>query len=104
MAKTSRVIVSSELNTHLKNLAVLHESALTEHLFKNFRKDIDGYIIVNPDLLYKNKDDKELLISRLEKMKESVPKGIVREKYTPLISMLKNNHIIDLNKDDFGHY
>jgi len=104
VAKTSRVVVSPNLNMNLKNLAEKHESSLTDHLFQSFSKDIDGYIIINPHILYKNNNEKSTLISRLEKMKELVPKGIVREKYTPLISMLKNENNVKLNSNDFGNY
>lgn len=104
VAKTSRVLISPALNKELHNLANNYASSLTENLFKKLRKDIDGYIVVNPDILYKSDEEQELLISRLEEMKQSVSSGIIREKYSPLIHMLKEKSSEQLGVDSFGFY
>ena len=54
VAETSRVVVSSNLNKVLKDLFNEQTSTLIEHLLRKFRKDIDGYIIVDPMTLYKS--------------------------------------------------
>lgn len=104
VAKNSRVIVSSRLNRELKNLFMNFESVLTEHLVKRFRKDVDGYIIIDPSLLYDTEDQKAQLIEDLQIMKNKVNFGIIKEKYTPLISMLSEKAPETLGKNEFGNY
>jgi hypothetical protein len=104
VAKNSRVIVSSDLNRELKNLFVNFESVLTEHLIKRFRKDVDGYIIIDPSLLYDTEEQRAQLVEDLQIMKNKVNSGIVKEKYTPLISMLSEETPETLDKHDFGKY
>lgn len=104
VAKNSRVIVSSNLNRVLKDLVSRYKSNLTDHLIQNFRKDVDGYIIVNPKILYRSETERNFLIESLKKMRDSIPKGIIREKYNPLISMLIDDAKADLGAEDFGTY
>lgn len=104
VAKNSRVIVSSGLNRELRNLFINYESVLTEHLIQRFRKDVDGYIIIAPSLLYDTEEQRLQLIEDLESMRNKVKSGIVKEKYTPLISMLGEGKIETLIKHEFGKY
>jgi len=104
VAKNSRVIISSSLNHELKNLFENYESILTEHLIKRFRKDVDGYIIIDPYLIHETEEEKLLLIQELINMRNNVKSGIIREKYTPLISMLSDVKSESLNAKDFGNY
>ena len=104
VAKNSRVVVSSQLNQVLADLARRHRSTLTEHLFRNFRKDIDGYLIVDPGILYKSEDERESLITGLRKMRDALPQGLVREKYTPLIAMIGEGKRTGLSSCDIGGY
>ena len=103
VAKNSRVIVSSSLNEVLSNLEQRHPSVLTEHLLKNFRKDVDGYIIVNPSKIYRDAPERWNLVERLKKMRDSLPKGVLREKYNPLISMLSLDDV-SIREGDLGGY
>ena len=104
VAKNSRVVVSSEINKVLADLVYKHKSTLTDHLFKNFRKDVDGYIIVDPNILYQSDSEKEFLIEALKKMRDTPPNGIMREKYNPLISMLSDGVKVSLKDNDIGIY
>ncbi len=104
IAKNSRVIISSKLNGELKNLFSNYESVLTEHLIKRFRKDVDGYIIVDPALIYDSEEERLQLIQELTSMKGKVNSGIVKEKYTPLISMLSEENPEELTANEFGKY
>lgn len=104
VAKTSRVVISPGMNKELRNLAANYASSLTESLFRKLRKDVDGYIIVNPAILYRTDDEKDDLVDRLEKMKKSVSSGIIKEKYSPLIHMLKTESNETLRADSFGCY
>ena len=52
VAKHSRVVLSSGLNREIRNLFDHHESDLTDHLRKNFRRDVDGYIIFDPNVMW----------------------------------------------------
>ena len=104
VAKTSRVVVSSNLNKVLKDLISIQRSTMIDHLMRKFRKDIDGYIIVDPKILYETDKEKKSLIDCLKKMRHAVPIGIVREKYSPLISMLDDIAKEDLKPEDIGNY
>ena len=77
---------------------------MTEHLIKRFRKDVDGYIIIDPALIHETEEEKLLLIQELTTMRNNVKSGIIREKYTPLISMLSDVKSESLNAKDFGNY
>lgn len=104
VAKNSRVIVSSDLNRVLKNLVNRHKSSLNDHLINNFRKDVDGYIIVDPNILYSSNSERDFLVKSLKKMRDAVLSGIVREKYNPLISMLSDGVKVELKNEDVGNY
>lgn len=106
VAKNSRVIVSSNLNEVFNNLYNKAETPLMDVLLTRFRKDVDGYLIVNPCILYKNETQRKSLVESLKKMRDASPSGIIREKYTPLISMLidGSDKLLELKKDEVGHY
>lgn len=104
VSRNSRVIVSSSFNKLLKDMVTRYKSSLTDHVIENFRKDIDGYIIVNPKILYQTESEKNSLINSLIRMRDNVPNEIVREKYNPLINMLRNDNNIDLKNEDVGNY
>lgn len=104
VAKTSRVIISSQLNKNIQNLMTNYKSPLTEHLVKRFRKDIDGYIIIDPNLIYDSDEERLALIDKLKDMKNNVKSGIVKEKYTPLIHLLTQGKTEPLAEEEFGCY
>ncbi len=96
VSKISRIVVSSKLNKVLTDLVRKYESPLVDHLLQNFRKDIDGYIIVDPKILYHTDQEKDSLINSLKDMRDAAPSEIVREKYTPLINSLGDVAKLDL--------
>jgi len=104
VAKNSRIIISSDLNRELENIFLNYESALTDHLIKRFRKDVDGYIIIDPSLLHDTEEQRDQLIEDLQFMKNKVNSNIVKEKYNPLISMLSEDAPEILIKHEFGKY
>ena len=104
VAKNSRVVVSSQLNQVFADIAGKHRSPLTDHLFGNFRRDVDGYVIVDPGILYKSDDERESLMKALRRMRDALPRGIIREKYTSLIAMMGDGERRGLNNDDIGMY
>ena len=104
VAKNSRVVVSSRVNQIFADLAGKYTSTLTDHLFRNFRRDVDGYVIVDPGILYKSDDERESLIRALRRMRDALPRGIIREKYTPLIAMMGEGERRGLRNDDIGAY
>jgi hypothetical protein len=103
VAKCSRVIISSRLNKNLRNLFDNHER-IGDKLLNKFRKDVDGYVIVNPTILYRNNLERVAMIDNLIKMRDAIPSGIIREKYNPLISMLSDDSDVPLKKDGVGRY
>ena len=104
VAKISRVVASSDLNKLLKDLFSEQTSTLIKPLLRKFRKDIDGYIIVDPMILYKSLKEKEVLVERLKKMRDEAPTGICQGKYDPLISMIVEDAKEDLKPEDVGDY
>lgn len=104
VAKTSRVVVSSNLNKVLNDLFSNQRSTFIDRLLRKFRKDIDGYIIVDPMTLYKSPMEQKFLIKHLKKMRDDAPIRIAREKYNPLISMLSDNAKEALKPEDIGNY
>ncbi len=104
VAKNSRVLVSSGLNHELKTLFKNNDNVLTEHLVELFRKDVDGYIIVDPNLMHSTEEERSLLVQQLVTIKHRAKSGIIREKYTPLISMLNEGTPEKLTPKDFGNY
>jgi hypothetical protein len=103
-ARNSRIIVSSNLNKVLKNLVSRYKGPLTDHLMQHFRKDIDGYIIVDPTILCQSEAERDSLIHSLKTMRDTVPSAIIREKYNPLIGMLSDRAKADLKDEDVGTY
>jgi len=105
VAKNSRIILSSGLNRELRNLFENHDcGGLADHLIKQFKKDVDGYILVDPNIMYSSDKERLFLVHELSKMRNKIKSGIVREKYTPLISMLNDGVMTRLNTTDFGNY
>lgn len=111
VAKNSRILVSSDLNKVFSRFSSLvkeykspHDTYAFTHLFKNFRKDVDGYIIVDPNILYRSESERSNLIEELKKKRDAISSGIVREKYNPLISMLSEGTRTGLKDSDIGSY
>ena len=104
VAKNSRVIVSSQLNRIFADLAGKHRGTLIDHLFRNFRRDVDGYVIIDPGILYKSDDERKSLMKALRRMKDALPRGSIREKYKPLIAMMGEGERRGLRNDDIGAY
>ncbi len=88
VSRISRVIVSSRLNRVLRNLANDHRSDITDHLIANFRKDVDGYVVVNPYILGHSDEERLSLAEKLRALAKNSPTSLVKEKYAHLISML----------------
>lgn len=119
IAKNSRIIISSDMNKKLAKLFHTPKdklnpdfsTSLTE-IAKSLRKDVDGYLIINPKTIgfshnqepSLQKSLREPFIKKLSEMKDKVEKKIVKEKYTPLINMLKSENSAPLTASDFGHY
>jgi hypothetical protein len=104
VAKNSRILVSSDLNKVFSELVKKYKSPYLISVFKSFRKDVDGYIIVDPNIMYRSDSERFKLIEELKKMRDKIPSGIVREKYNPLISMLSEGTRIGLKDSDIGSY
>ncbi len=112
VAKNSRIIISSDMNKELKNLFDMQESLTREwqefpiwleEVASILRKDVDGYLILNPKFMLSLAKDNPI-IELLSDMKNKVADNIVKEKYTPLINMLKSEDSVPLTASDFGHY
>jgi len=85
--------------------AFINAYRLESEVAKNsFRKDVDGYIIIDPSLLHDTDEQRVQLIEDLQAMKNKVNSGIVKEKYNPLISMLSEENRKTLEKQEFGNY
>lgn len=104
IAKNSRVIISSELNRTLSNLIKQNPCNMINHLKMAFRKDVDGYIIIDPSIIYESEEERQVLIQELQNMKGKVSSGIIKEKYNPLIHMLIQDKPEILKDEDFGAY
>jgi hypothetical protein len=105
MAKTSRVIVSSSFNKHLKNIYTQNKTFWNDVILDVLRKDIDGFITLNPHTLYSNKNEQEEkthVIDVIEKLRDKA-KGLNREKYSPLLAAL-NSDKNNLKGTEFGEY
>lgn len=110
VAKNSRVLISSNLNKKLKylfenNVGDSFEKTL-EELGACFRKDVDGYIIVDPSIMTRNlfSEYKDSIVKMLSDIKDKIENPIIREKYTPLISMLNDENKYRLKTMDYGNY
>ena len=104
VAKNSRILVSQYLNQLLCDMASRYRSGLTDHLFMGFRKDVDGYVIVNPNNLCRGENSRADIIGKLERMRDAVQSGLVREKYNPLIGMLRHGEDVWLGYDELSPY
>lgn len=104
IAKTSRVILSSDVNKVLLNLCKNHSSNLTDHLFDNFRVDLDGYLILDPHRLAEDNVERNKLLLDVCAIRDKIATGIVREKYTPLIHMLSHKASTPIKISDLGRY
>jgi len=105
VAKTSRVIISSNFNKHLKNIYTQNKTFWNNIILDLLRKDIDGFLIVNPHKLYSNEneiEEKNHVIKLIENLRDKA-NGLNREKYTPLLAAL-NSEKQNLKEKDFGNY
>lgn len=101
-AKSSRIIISSSLN---RNLAKIFNEAQTfwnDEILKILRKDIDGYIITNPHMLYNDEESKKHIITSLQSLRDKA-KLLNKEKYTPVLAALTSEKY-NLKKEDLGQY
>lgn len=104
VARVSRVIVSSKLNKVLADIVTDHPGDITDHLIANFRKDVDGYVIVNPYLLAPSTKERQLLVTNLRDMAKAAPAPLIKEKYASLISMLSEQEQLSIDPDQLGAY
>ncbi|QHB28153.1 NH(3)-dependent NAD(+) synthetase [Pseudomonas monteilii] len=104
IARVSRVIVSSKLNMLLSDLAVNYSGGLTEHLIANFRKDVDGYIVVDPYKICTVAEERKLLASKLRTMAMQTTLPLLKEKYAPLINMLLEAPSPPIDASQLGRY
>ncbi|WP_032698814.1 hypothetical protein [Pseudomonas syringae] len=104
IARVSRVIVSSKLNKLLSDLANSYPSGITEHLIANFRKDVDGYIILDPYKICATDEERRLLIKKLKTMASQASLPLIKEKYAPLIEMLSKRPSALIEPSQLGCY
>lgn len=104
IAKTSRVIISSNLNQVISNIITRHDGDIFERMMTLFRKDVDGYIIIDPLQLFETDESRNEIITNLECMKSKNTNSIIKEKYSSLIYYLRENTPQKLSKQDFGNY
>lgn len=104
VARVSRVVVSSRLNRVLSDLANDHRGNITDHLIANFRKDVGGYVVVNPYILGHSDEERLFLAEKLRALAESSPTSLVKEKYAPLISMLSKKERNAIGSSELGAY
>lgn len=104
IARVSRVVVSSRLNKVLADLAMVHPCYMTDHLIANFRKDVDGYIIVDPYNLGACDEERAKLVSNLRNMVVNASTPLLKEKYAPLISMISEKSKVSMAHDQLGGY
>lgn len=86
-SRVSRVILSSSCNKVLKRIL---KSPFKNAFNDFFIKDVDGYTIVNPRKLYKDLIGKKELIKKIEIIKNECKDEIIKEKYIPLINILRS--------------
>lgn len=101
-AKTSRIIISSKLNRNLKNIFQQGKTFWNDEILKILRKDIDGYIILNPHNLYSGEIEKEEIIGIIEILKNQAT-NTNKEKYVPLLAAL-NTEKYNLKEEYLGNY
>jgi len=90
------------INKVLADLSTRYPGDMIDHLVANFRKDIDGYVVVDPYKLGRSDEERRFLVSGLQRMASAASSPLIKEKYAPLISMLSENATID--HDQLGAY
>lgn len=100
-AKTSRILISSELNRTLAAYFNIGSTPWDDNVLKMLIKDIDGYIIFNPHTLYSGYNKRDL-ITKLQKL-QTKSIGLEKEKYTPLLAILDSDNK-PLKRSELGHY
>ncbi|WP_436515409.1 hypothetical protein [Ekhidna sp. To15] len=103
-AKSSRVIISSALNKTLEQVFNQHKTFWNDEILKIVRKDIDGFLILNPHTLYSTKEEGDLehvlqLLTELQKKANPMN----REKYSPILAIL-NTENTKLSPENLGKY
>jgi hypothetical protein len=101
-AKTSRVILSSNINRNMAQMFAQQATMWDKFVFRFLRKDIDGYIIFNPHELYSGEEEKTELIRQIEGIRGNA-KGLTGEKYSPLLACLQTKNTLFFPAD-LGHY
>ncbi|MBV7546566.1 hypothetical protein KW849_09715 [Pseudomonas sp. PDM26] len=104
IARVSRVVVSSKLNKLLSDLASRYSSSITEHLIANFRKDVDGYIVLDPYKMCAADEERRLLVLKLQAMASQASLPLIKEKYAPLIEMLSKEPSALIETSQLGCY
>ena len=100
----SRVVFLSKLNKALADLVTDYLGDNTDHLIVNFRKDVDGYVVVSPYLLVPSTKERQLLVTNLREMAKAASGPLIKEKYASLISMLSEQEELSINRDKLGAY
>lgn len=101
-AKTSRVILSSNFNKFLATKYSQVKTRRNEAILDQVRKDIDGYLIIDPHILYSNEQDKKHIIALLNNLQNSAT-GSQKEKYAPLLACLATPKT-SLESKELGFY
>lgn len=104
IARVSRVVVSSKLNGLLSDLASNYPSGLVDHLISNFRKDVDGYIVLDPYKICVAGEERALLVGKLRVMASQASRPLIKEKYAPLIEMMSKEASASIESSQLGHY
>ena len=103
-AKTSRILISSSLNNTLAEYFSKGHTLWDEEVLKLMRKDIDGYLILNPHSLYSNhsNNNKADIVIKLQNMQNKA-NGMEKDKYTTLLASLSTDNIM-LSRSELGRY
>lgn len=104
IARVSRVVVSSKLNKLLADLASNYSNGIVEHLIESFRKDVDGYIVLDPYKICVTDKERILLVDKLKTMASQASLPLIKEKYAPLIEMLSNRPSALIEPCQLGQY
>jgi hypothetical protein len=101
-AKSSRIILSSSLNRNIAKVFNEVQTFWNGEILKILRKDNDGYIVMNPHMLYSDEEDKQHVLIRLQNLRDAA-KLLNKEKYTPILAIL-NAEKYSLKKEELGQY
>lgn len=101
-AKTSRIIISSSLNRNLNKVFNQTKTFWNDQILKILRKDNDGFLILNPHMLYSTEEEKQHVINQLQNLRDKA-KDLNTEKYTPILASL-NSDKYNLKEEDLGQY